>query len=556
MAEEKTKDEKEIDRLRSEHPDYTEKKEEWEFFLLAYEGGKRYVSARTLFKHQREHHADFYDRLERAYYANYCQPLVDFVPEFIYSQGVQRTPPKKLQEIFDKFKLNVDRSGTALDAFMEAVAEEARIFGHTWVGVDKPPRPTDEAGKELSLAQAESLGLTVPYFYHVRPLEVLDWVVDQFGFYLYMKRREIHWEKAGKRIGFRKIERFTEWQKDQIVVSKIDITDKDHPKLLPKDKIPNAWGFIPFQQFFYKRSKVNQDFGVSFLQDIAYQNRAVFNNTSRLEEFLSRQCFNMLAMEQSSQLPTRDSSDNRIGTTNVLWIPSKAQHKPEYIAPPIDPAEFIQSERANIIEEMYRQAAQDVMRELFGGGQTPSGDAQKQAFARTIPMIAKQADVMQFGEVALWTMWAQLQNKKWEGGVVSYRDDYGITNLQDLLLQLSTIFNNLKVLPPTFIRAEWKRIIQEFDGKLDAETSKQIVAEIEAMSDEDIVEGYKLADLQAKADIKATEGVPSTANLIQGREQKALGTDKKIGARQKSRAATKEANPDANRRAKLVKKKT
>lgn len=533
---------KELERLRSEHPDYTEMKDEWTFFLLAYEGGSKYVSDKTLFRHQREHPDDFRDRLERAYYTNYCQALVDFVPEFIYSQGVSRTPTKDIKPIFDNFKNNVDRSGTALDAFMEMVAEEARIFGHTWVGVDKPQIPAeDQNGTPLSLARAEQLQLTVPYFYHVRPLEVLDWVTDQFGNYLYMKRKEIYWEQGSRR-GFRKIERYTEWYLDQIIVSKIDITDEPNPRLLPKQKLPNAWGLIPFVQFFYKRSKFNKDFGVSFLNDIAYQNRAVFNQTSYLEEFLARQCFNVLAMEQSTQVPTRDRADGRIGTNNVLWVPKASTFEPKYIAPPTEAAQFIQSERENAVREMYRQAAQDILSEVFGNGVAPSADAQKAAFSRTIPMIAKQAELMQSGEQSLWGVWAKLQDQDWGEGIIAYRDDYSITNLQDLLLQLSTIFTNLKVLPPTFIREEWKRVIKEFDGKIPPEQMSAIMAEIDKLSDQELIDGYKLAD------IKATAGVPSTANLIQGREQKQLGTDNKIGARQKSRAATKEANPDANRR--------
>src|SRR3954471_13664202 len=238
MAELTERDKKEIERLRSKHPDYKAMEEEWEFYLLAYEGGPRYVSDTTLFKHQREHPEDYADRKKRAYYTNYCQALVDFVPEFIYSQGVARTAPEKLKPIFDIFKKNVDRSGTALDAFMESVAEEARIFGHTWVGVDKPPRPVGPEGEQLSLARAEQLGLTVPYFFHVRPLEILDWVTDQFGNYLYLKRKELFWEKAGARRGFRHVERYTEWYEDQVIISKIDITDDAHEKLLPKEKLP------------------------------------------------------------------------------------------------------------------------------------------------------------------------------------------------------------------------------------------------------------------------------------------------------------------------------
>lgn len=544
MADQSEAAQREIERLRSEHPDYEAMEERWEFFLSAYEGGPDYVSEETLFRHQREHSEDFQDRLKRAVYANYCQPLVDFVPEFIYSQGVHRVPPKELKKVFDNFKSNVDRSGTELNAFMEQVAEDARIFGHTWVGIDKVPLPDNEE-LPLSDARAEELGIKVPYFYLVRPLEVLDWVTDQFGNYLYIKRREIYWEKTGRRgQPFRKVERYTEWTLDDIKVSKIDITEDSAGKLLPKLRMPNKWNLIPFVQFFYKRSKVNKDMGISFLNDIAYQNRSVFNYTSYLDEFLARQCFNLLAMETDTAVPTRDRAEGRIGSNNVLYVPKNAQHMPEYVTPPVDPADFIQSERAAAIKEMYRQAAQDIMAEIFSGSDIPSADAQKQAFSRTIPMIAKMADMMQFGEVSLWTIWSTMQDQKWDEGVIAYRDDYSVTNVQDLLLQLSTIFNNIRVISPTFIREEWKRIINEFDGKIPPETLTKIHQEIDKMSDE------KLTDLfKTPADIKAAVGVPSTADMMQGRAQKQLGTDRRISLATGNRASTKEGNPDANRRA-------
>jgi hypothetical protein len=542
MAELTEAQKREIERLRSEHPDYAISKERWDFYLRSYEGGPDYVSDDTLHKHQREHQEDFQDRLDRAVYANYCQPLVDFVPEFIYSQGVNRKPPKNLEQVFDNFKLNVDRAGTALDPFMESTAEEARIFGHTWVGIDKMPKPENEG--EISDARAEALGIKVPYLYHVRPLEVLDWITDRFGNYIYLKRKDIYWEKVGARGRFRRIERYTEWELETVTISKIDITEEGQEKLLPKKKQENVWKLIPFVQFFYKRSKFKKDIGVSFLNDIAYQNNYVFNLTSYLGEFLARQCFNILSMEQDTSVPTRDRADGRVGTSNVLWIPKNATHKPEYITPPVDPAEFVQSERSNAIKEMYRQAAQDIMAEVFAGGDVPSADAQKQAFARTIPMIAKMADSMQFGEISLWTIWAQMQGKLWEGGSIAYRDDYSVTNVQDLLLQLTTIFNNLKVLSPTFIREEWIRIINEFDGKIPPDTMTKIKDEIAAMSDDEITEPYKMM----AGDNKAVGGVPSTANLTQGRNQKGK-TDRQISMATGNKASTKEANPDANRRA-------
>jgi hypothetical protein len=99
------------------------------------------------------------------------------------------------------------------------------------------------------------------------------------------------------------------------------------------------------------------------------------------------------------------------------------------------------------------------------------------------------------------------------------------------------------VLPPTFIREEWRRIINEFDGKIPPETLTKIYDEIDAMSDEELVAGYMMEN-----DNKAIGGVPSTANLTQGANQKGK-TDRQISLATGNKASTKERNPDANRRA-------
>jgi hypothetical protein len=129
---------KEIERLRRKHADYKANEAHWNFLLRSYEGGPDYVSNETLFKHQRENSEDFQDRLLRAHYQNYCSPIVDFVPEFIFNHPIERDAKGDVKPLFDEFVVNVDRNGSSLDKFMQQVCEDARLFGHCFVQVDKP----------------------------------------------------------------------------------------------------------------------------------------------------------------------------------------------------------------------------------------------------------------------------------------------------------------------------------------------------------------------------------------------------------------------------------
>jgi hypothetical protein len=239
----------------------------------------------------------------------------------------------------------------------------------------------------------------------------------------------------------------------------------------------------------------------------------------------------------------RTSVEGEMGTSNVLEVPDDSKLMPAYISPPVAPAQFIQAERTETITQMYRTAAQDIMSELFTQ-QPRSADAQKQSFSRTIPVINKTADILEFGERRIMMLWARMQGESWDGGKISYKDDYSITSLLDLLLQLTQIFNSIRMPSPTFAREEWKRVVREFDGKIPHDKLEKIVNEIDKISDDDIKQLFA-----TPADLQAQMGVPATSNLTQGKKQTQLGTDKRIGAATKSRAATKEAAPDANRRA-------
>lgn len=534
------KDKKEIERLQSTHSDYDDQIAHWNFLLSSYEGGPDYVSELTLFRHQREQRDDYVDRLSRAHYLNYCQSIVDFVPEYIYKDPVEREADTSLQAQFDRFKTDVDRCGSDISAFWQMVAEDARLFGKVFVQVDKLPIPTNINRDELSVLQAAELGLDIPYFVLVRPMEVLDWRTDRFGNYLYLKRVENTFELVNGE--YKDVRRYSEWTPLDVTITLVTVIDRK-PVVLRREQSPNSWGIVPFVAVLNKRSKKRVTEGISSIRDISYQNRHVFNLTSLIDEFLYRQAFNILAMEKDTALPTAEQVEGDLGTGNVLEVARGANFFPAYISPPVDPAKFIQDERDTTIKEMYRQAAQDVASELYAGSNR-SGDAAKQAFGRSVPAIARLADVMQGAEVRALRLWAKMQGKTW-AGKVAYRDDYSITNLQDLLLQLTMIFNSLHVLPPTFIREEWKRIIREFDGRISQDQKEQIFAEIDQLTDDELVDLYS----DQQDDIEAQAGMPSAGNLIQGEEQKALGTDRRIGMATGNRSATKEAIPDANRRA-------
>ena len=528
--------EKELERLYTVSPTYAERSEHWRFLAQAYEGGPAYISEKTLFKHEREHEDSYKDRLARAHYWNYCTSLNDFVPDFIFRDPAERSADESIKNEFNAFVLDVDRMGTTLPQFMRRVSEEARLYGLIWIACDKPAIPAGTPATTMSLQQAREQNLDKPYWYIVRRPEVLDFDVDQFGSYTYLKRLVSRRERKGN--DWVLLDRVIEWTQLDVLTTTIDVTDPKKKRIVKRERLNHTWHKVPFVPVFNRRSKFMYDEGVSFLEDIAYQNREVFNLTSLLGEFLARQCFNVLVMEQDTAIPTRSTTAGEIGTANVLEIPKGVQNPPAYLSPPVDPAQFVQSEREAVVREMYRQAVQDVANEIFGG---TSGEAQNQALGRAVPNIARLADELQLAETKSLTLWAEMSNREWKGKI-SYRRDYSISTLMDMVLQLSGILNNLKILPPRFIREQWLRVIREFDGRLDPDAMTEIENQIKALSDEELVDRYM------PPEPPASEMMPTSANLMQGKTQEAYGTDKGRSLATGDRSATKEGARDAQRR--------
>jgi hypothetical protein len=304
----------------------------------------------------------------------------------------------------------------------------------------------------------------------------LDWITNSFDKYVYIKRLERIQEFVD---GFKvDIERYYEWLCDSITITDLDVSRPNTPKIINKIIIPNALGEIPLVCLRYKRSIEHKYMGNSFLRDLALNNKEVMNLTSLLQEFLYRQCFNILAFEADSTVPTATQSEGDTGTANAVSYP-KGGKAPEYIVPSSDPAKFIAEERATIIGQMYKRAAQDTVNELFNGGAS-SGFSKAQSFSTTVPKIATRAETLEKAEGKLMDLTMKYMGKTWDGKIM-YKDRYELTNISDALDQLTTLFQDLQLPSETFAKEEMKRFVHEFDGKLPTAIMTQIESEIDGM---------------------------------------------------------------------------
>jgi hypothetical protein len=469
----------EIVRLRVTNPLYDLYASEWELYLSSYEGGQDFCKADNLFKHTRENTEDYTDRVNRLHYLNYCEPLVDFFTNFIFTETIARDGGTNTT-FYSEFISNVNRKGDSVTDYMKMVSDDFQIFGMSYTLVDSPlVLGMDGEQAPLSVQEVEEQGIR-PYWVLIKPDEITDWVTDEFEVLTYVKRvQPIRKNVAGST---RLYDKYTEWTNVEITVTLVDITNAKKPEVEAQVVYKNSLGTIPIHVTRYKRSKKYRYMGNSFLRDFAYNNREVMNLTSLLQEFLYRQAFNILAQEADGGIPLRDQMDGSIGTSNVLEYP-KGATAPQYLSPPSEPAKFIAEERQRLINEMFKRASQDMMSELFNG-ESSSGFSQAQSFSKTVPFIASRADTLEKTENALMSMTLKMSANKWDG-TVKYKDRYELTNITDAITQLTSVFRDLLMPSETFVKTELWKLVQELDGKIPQDDLLKIKQEIDSMDFEE-----------------------------------------------------------------------
>lgn len=463
----------EIKRLRTKHPIYSVFEDGWKISADFYDGGKRVITAGYIAKHHREDQTSYTERIVRADYENYTALVVDFFTNFLFSEPISRDGGKN-KEFFSEFEKNVDKRGHDINHFMRRVSTRNQLYGMCYVLVESPKRPP--ANGPLTKLQEEELGLR-PYWVLINPDEVLDWDIDEFGVYTYIKRCQKLFGRD-KDFKLRKIERYTEWKRDIVTITDIDITER-RQFISNTEKLPNELGEIPIVAVPYQECIEYPHMGVSFVKDIVLLNRSVLNYSSLINEFLYRQCFNILGIQTSGALPLESEGSDEIGTSNVWEYPVGAE-KPAYITPPIDPAEFLQSERDKKRKAIFEIASQNLSSE-FSNGEKSSGFSQTQSFAKTVPFIAQRADALETAETKLMSLTLRYKHKEWNGSI-KYKDRYEQTNVMDAITQLRSMFKDVAIPSETFVKASLKRLVREVDGKLSREDMDKIVSEIESMN--------------------------------------------------------------------------
>lgn len=449
--------------LEQRHPLFTQFEREWQFYEDSYIGGQQYLRnaiGNHLFAHFREQRDNYLDRAARAVYPNYTQKVIDIYAAFIFNGGIVRTSD---DPDFKAFEENADRAGTCLGQLMkEDVMVNAATYGHVLAIVDLPsPDRTP-----MTKLDDQLLGMR-PYVTVYTPLDVVDWSLDRFGRFIFVRVRE---EAPDIGDPFKKREEptyiYRTWTREGWFTH-----DEDGAEL---GSGTHKLGEVPAVMIPVRRHPKLSGVGLSLISDIAPLNRRIFNYESLLDEFCYRQAFNVLAFPVTERV-TEDQIKQylaEVGTTNGFYYDGKGA-PPSYVSPPTPPAEVliakIEKAASQIIELAKLQDRQN-------SSSDKSGIAWMYEFNESNSAFGQIAENLEDGERRIIDLFY-----KWLGrdvaAEVEYPDDFNIRSLNDEIDEtLSLLTLNIS---DTFNRELKKRMVKKALPSLTEETEEEITEDID-----------------------------------------------------------------------------
>lgn len=418
------------------HPEYAGMATVWSFFLQSYLGGEEYIR-QNLVKYFKEGDDEFQGRIARAFRENHSRRVVDLINSYLFKEMPLRTTENKQLQ---KFIENADGKGNSLNHFMKSASQFSAALGRVYLIVDK--KPLDES--EVTGTQADNLK-TTPYVYMVYPQDMLDISIDDFGAVRWAFIREM--ARVGEE-DFYEAEsslrcRYRLWEKGKWTLfnegGKAIDSGKTGLDIVPIIALDNE-----------ERSDYS---GLSLIADIAYLDKAIFNNWSRLDTIVCDQTFSQLIFPiEGMMAEVIENKELReqfmtLATNRVLLYSVQAGTPPQFISPDASQAQFILDMIQVQVKQLY--ASLGLQGEMTTEAKQTTGVAKAYDFDKLNKLLANKADNLEAAEKRLFTI-----VKKMFGNIVAdisinYPDEFDTKSLIDeltiaervALLEISNILN-------------------------------------------------------------------------------------------------------------------
>jgi len=333
------------------HPLYDDNLDLWTMYLDAANGGNEFINDDYLFSHRLEESSDFTERLDRAYFLNFCDTIPNIYNSFIFKSSIERAP----DNLLDGFRKNMDGRGTHISDFIKRLGYYSSVFGVIHALIDMPP--VVRKARKLTVREARTNNL-VPFGSIVLPTQLKDWSVDSQGNYNWVIIESTYYSDLDP-----SKEREEQTHYKLITKEKWSVEDTDGNAVKFDDGSPNQGvnplGIIPLITMYHK-DMGDDKIGKSLLKDIVYVNRVIMNWCSCIDEQIERQTFSQLVIPDDGTIAEKDESGKdpmyKVGTSSIWTFPYDAKNPPQFISPNTENINVIWKMVIDHIKEIFRMS--------------------------------------------------------------------------------------------------------------------------------------------------------------------------------------------------------
>lgn len=371
-------------------PEYDNHKDSWEFYLRSYMGGQDYRDGSYLTKYVNEDADSYGRRIDLTAMDNHCKNIVH-----IYSSFLWRVPPTRSfnslanNVALEPFLKDCDLDGRSLNTFMREAQVWASVYGNVWIMVDKP--------KSNAGTKAEELAQEIrPYLTLFTPENVFDWKYERTpsGRFklVYLKVRE-----SIQHISDTEVEAHYKVWTEESIESYVSANGKEKKV----DMIDNPLGRIP-AVFLPAQRSVTRGIGISDLSDVAYMQRAIYQELSEIEQ--------LIRISNHPTLVKTYGTDASAGAGAVINLPDDMDQglKPYQMQPSGSNLDAVRASITDKVESINRMTHMGAVRGTTA--MTQSGVAMQTEFQMLNAKLSEKADILELAEEQLFVLFCDWQD--------------------------------------------------------------------------------------------------------------------------------------------------
>tara|TARA_X000001382_G_scaffold130890_1_gene127626 strand:- start:1021 stop:2442 length:1422 start_codon:yes stop_codon:yes gene_type:complete len=466
------------DFLTQKHKHYEEKFNDWHFHLMSYLGGQDYQNGFQLNRYILESDEEYMKRSENTPIDNHCKNVVQ-----IYSSFLFRVPPTRdygtltgdpqLQSFID----DADLDGRSFDNVIREMQMNASIYGTCWAILDKPAVQSQSRAEEIQLDIR-------PYISLYTSENVLNWNFERSLNGKYVLTSLTLLEDL-----FEDVATIRVWTMEDITTYMVADFSKGYStgKPIIKDEMPNMLGKIP-AVILYNQKSQRRGIGVSDLNDVAELQKGIYNDYSEIEQ--------LIRLSNHPSLVKTPEVEASAGAGSVIEMPSDMDSnlKPYLIQPSSQSLDGIMNNITMKVEAINRITHMGAIRATETRVQ--SGIALQTEFQLLNARLSEKADYLQNAEEQIWKLFAEWQDKEFDGEII-YPDSF---NLRDYAsdLQFLQMAKASGVESDTFLKEVDKQIaraVVDDDEKI-ASIDNEIMAKTESIGQfaTEEIEGEEIAE--------------------------------------------------------------